>query len=73
MIFCKPKLVKFKTGGFGTRKFTLEGYVFMSSTGKWWGRADDVTSFCKFKTVEEAVHVYKKYNIESDLLAVKCD
>lgn len=57
------KIVKFKNGTYGIRKWTLFGYKFLSrSGGYWWHLRSNLLAYCQFERLNDARKIYEAKN-----------
>lgn len=52
------KIVKFKNGKYGVRRWTIAGFQFLSNNGNWWGK-DKIFDYVIEHTKEEATRLYR--------------
>ena len=56
------KIVKFKNGTYGIRKWTLFGYKFLSRSGDYWWHLRNVLDYGQFKCLNDARKMYEAKN-----------
>jgi hypothetical protein len=56
------KIVKFKNGTYGIRKWTLFGYKFLSRSGRYWWHHRNFLDYCQFERLNDARERYEAKN-----------
>jgi hypothetical protein len=59
------KIVKFKNGQFGLRKFSVFGYVYKDlkpNSTYWWSLSDGFIDSCKTNSYNQVVDLYNKFH-----------